>query len=212
VICSHDAIEMIPNRQMPPWWKRITAVFVFLGAAAAGVAAFTGDLEKAADSVGKMMGWRPESVGTVSIRDGITDDFISSDDQKYHQWNFSFQAVVAKSGDQPLNNCRSQIKILMSLQPGGEVYSRIFAGYWGRGGKIFEINPRINIIDPDIPFAAGDHQELHSFYYGHLDLDSIKPDGHIQIRMLCDDVITQWFPLFRVTSNPATGSIEFTPE
>jgi hypothetical protein len=192
---------VIPKEQTPPWWKRITTVFVVLGAAATSVAAFTGNLEKAADSIGKLIGWGPKTLDSVTIRDGVSLDFISPDDPDVGFWTLTFTAVVVKSGDQPLNYCTTEIKIQGPI--GDEANSWTLRGAWAEAPGARQ---------GWIQMSAGDHQELHRFEYPLIDRTWLKPGGHIQIRMLCDDLITPWFPLLRVTALQESGIIRFVGE
>jgi hypothetical protein len=192
---------MIPTGQTPSWWKRITTALLLFASAAAGVAAFTGSLEKAKDSIGKLMGWGPKTLDSVTIRDGVSHDYISPDDPDIGFWTLTFTAVVVKSGDQPLNYCTSEIKIQGPI--GDEANSWTLRGTWAEteGAR-----------QGWIQISAGDHQELHRFEYPLIDRKWLKPGGHIQIRMLCDDLITPWFPLLRVTAAQESGIIRIVGE
>jgi hypothetical protein len=157
------------------WIKRATAAAVVVAAAISGFAAVSINLASIAESFGKFKWWGPQTPGNVTLRN-LHLYFVAppgSTPEKTDNIMLKVEAVVVKSGQSPLENCKGQIIL------GPENFGATFE----ESGAAWQL-------------AEGEYQELHSYHF------DLKPrtywGSRLRLRVICDGVITDFYPVANV--------------
>lgn len=156
------------------WPKRIAAVFVALGAIAAGGAAFTGNLQTISDYVRRILSPPPPALGSVTMREFELLHVEAPKKDLNRKIKISVGAVYDKVGDAPVRGCLGQITAMQD--------NHLQARTVSSDGGSFDID-------------GGQHQKLVQYDF---QLDPWDFSGLLSLRLTCSDLITDWYPVTRI--------------
>ena len=169
----------------PSWIKRGSAAAIALAAAASGVAVFSGNLASVSESIGKLKWWEPKTHGKIDLRSLRAVSISVPTTESKEKIKLEVEATVVKTGDASLKKCQGQITL------GRGSFTAVFP----ETGAIWQV-------------TEGEHQEIHQYKY---EMNPVThSDTKLYMRIVCQDMITDWYFVARVGFSVKSNSTSLT--